>query len=331
VRLPALCPAPRGERHRGPLTLAGRVVVVNTAVMFVASLVLAFGPVTVSYPIRLHELLVLGIGASVTIATNLLLVRRAFAPLERLTAVMRRIDPLAPGVRIDVPGAAWEVAQLTEAFNAMLDRLETERRESARRALRARESERRRLARELHDELGQALTGVLLQIDDATRTMDPSALEAARTSTRESLEDVRRIARDLRPGTLVDLGLSSALRALATRFTSQSGVPVERDIAADVPQLSEDAELVVYRVAQEALTNVARHAGATRVHLALRPAAGGVELVVEDDGGGMPAYVGPQAGGITGMRERALLVGGRLRVLRGEQRGTRVHLEVPAR
>jgi two-component system sensor histidine kinase UhpB len=310
-------------------TLAARVVIVNSAVVLAACLALALGPATVSAPVRPHEVVVLALGVTVTLATNFLLVRRAFAPLERLAAVMRRVDPLTPGVRVDVGPAGREIIDLATAFNDMLDRLETERRDSARRALRARESERRRLARELHDELGQTLTGVLLEIDAASRTAPPGALEDARSAARTSLEDVRRIARDLRPDTLVELGLSSALRALATRFTRQTGVPVERDIAADVPALAEESELVVYRVAQEALTNVARHAGARRVELRLARSGTGAVLIVDDDGAGVPANAGPAARGITGMRERALLVGGRLRVVRRPEGGTRVHLEVP--
>ena len=114
--------------------------------------------------------------------------------------------------------AAKDVRELAEAFNEMLERLETERRDSARRAVGAQEAERRRLARELHDELGQSLTGVLLQIDQAIRTPEAADLEEAREGARRSLEDVRRIARNLRPDTLVELGL----RARSTRWPRAS-------------------------------------------------------------------------------------------------------------
>jgi two-component system, NarL family, sensor histidine kinase UhpB len=257
-------------------------------------------------------------------------VRRAFAPLRRPTSFMRTVDPLAPGTRLQKSGAASEVRELTDAFNDMLERLENERRDSARRAVRAQEAERRRLARELHDELGQSLTGVLLQIDHAIRTPEAAELEDAREGARHALDDVRRIARDLRPDLLVDLGLPSALNALATRLTRQCGVLVDRHLAADLPAIGDDAEVVVYRVAQEALTNVARHADATRVTIGLAYADGVVTLTIDDDGRGVPAYVGPEARGITGMRERALLVHGRLRVGRAPTKGTRVRLEIPA-
>jgi two-component system sensor histidine kinase UhpB len=319
--------ARRSARLR--LSLVWRVLLLNSTVVVVACLALAFGPATVSTPIRARELLVLLAGVVVTLAANLMLVRRAFAPLERLTSLMRRVDPLAPGARLDDSAAAVEVQQLSKAFNDMLERLEDERRESARRAVGAQEAERQRLARELHDELGQSLTGVLLQIDQAIRAPATADLEEARETARRTLEQVRRIARDLRPDTLVELGLISALSALATGFTRQSGVAVERRFDPRLPPLTEDAEVVIYRVAQEALTNIARHAGAHHATLELSCADGAVTLTVDDDGIGVAPNLGSQARGITGMRERALLVRGRLKVTRSPTAGTRVRLEIP--
>src|SRR5688500_2831203 len=147
-------------------SLTWRVLLLNSGVMVVASLTLAVGPATVSTPVRTEELVVLVGGVLATIAANVVLVRHAFAPLERLTALMRRVDPLVPGTRLGVDGGPREVQDLAEAFNDMLERLEIERRDSAARAVRAQEAERRRLARELHDELGQSMTGVLLRIDE---------------------------------------------------------------------------------------------------------------------------------------------------------------------
>jgi two-component system, NarL family, sensor histidine kinase UhpB len=313
------------------MSLAWRVVLLNSAVLLVASLALALGPATVSSPIHPRELLVLLLGVVAAMCTSVVLVQRAFAPLRRLTRLMHTIDPLAPGTRLEAERATGEVQDLADAFNDMLGRLERERRESAHRAVRAQEEERRRVARELHDELGQSLTGVLLQIDQAIRAPGEGDLEQAREGARRSLDDVRRIARDLRPDTLVELGLPSALNALATRFTRQCGVAVDRHLDVDVPALGQDAQVALYRVAQEALTNVARHAGARQVTLELSHDSGAVTLIVDDDGRGVPAYLGAEARGITGMRERALLVHGSLRIGRSPQQGTRVRLVVPAR
>ena len=310
-------------------SLTWRVLLLNSGVMLVASLALAVGPATVSTPVRTEELLVLVGGVLATIAANVVLVRRAFAPLERLTALMRRVDPLVPGTRLGVDGGPHEVQELARAFNDMLERLEIERRDSAARAVRVQEAERRRLARELHDELGQSMTGVLLRIDEAVRNESTADLHEAREDARRSLDDVRRLARDLRPDTLVELGLASALNALATRLTRQTGVAVERRLDPSLPALGDDAETVVYRVAQEALTNVARHAGAGQVTIATEHADGKVTLTVDDDGCGIPARVGQEARGITGMRERALLVNGRLSIGRRPTAGTRVRLEIP--
>jgi two-component system sensor histidine kinase UhpB len=168
-----------------------------------------------------------------------------------------------------------------------------------------------------------------LQIDQAIRTPGAADLEAARETARHSLDQVRRIARDLRPDTLVELGLLSALSALATSFTRQTGVGVDRRLDPELPALADDAEVVLYRVAQEALTNVARHAGAQRVTVELSHAHGLVTLTVDDDGVGVAQHLGHEARGITGMRERALLVHGRLRVSRSPAAGTRVRLEIP--
>jgi two-component system sensor histidine kinase UhpB len=312
-----------------PASLVWRVVLLNSVVVLVASLALALGPATVSSPVHAREALVLLAGVVATLGANVVLVRRAFGSLENLTRLMHKVDPLVPGRRLDVESAtAREIHELADAFNAMLQRLEDERRESARRALRAQEAERRRVARELHDELGQTMTGVLLRIDEAIRSPEDADLEEAREDARRSLDDVRRIARDLRPDTLEELGLHSALNGLAMRFARQTGLSVERRLE-DLPPLGEDAEIVVYRVTQEALTNIARHAGAERVAIALGSNRDAVTLTVDDDGRGVPPHVGREARGITGMRERALLVHGRLTVGRSPLGGTRVTLRIP--
>ena len=207
----------------------------------------------------------------------------------------------------------------------MLDRLETERRESGRRAQHAQEAERSRIARGLHDEVGQVLTGVLLQLEGEGRDED------AKAAVRQALEEVRRIAQELRPEMLEHLGLVSALTELSRRFADQSGLQIERRFADDLPPLSDDAELAVYRVAQESLTNVARHARASRVEVVLEAGAESVVLRVVDDGRGIDESATANGqGGLRGMREQAVLVGGALAVKPARQGGVEVRLEVPA-
>jgi two-component system sensor histidine kinase UhpB len=216
-------------------------------------------------------------------------------------------------------------------FNTMLERLEAERATSAGRALTAQEDERRRIAQELHDEVGQSLTAVLLELkrvgDHAPEEVRAELREVQET-TRNSLDEIRRIARRLRPGVLHELGLTSALRSLATEYSTR-GVSVRARIEPDLPDLAEDAELVVYRIAQEGLTNTARHARAEQVDLTLRRTPGGVELLVRDDGRGLRDA--PEGAGIRGMRERALLAGAELTVGSSPAGGTEVRLRLPAR
>jgi two-component system sensor histidine kinase UhpB len=313
----------------GRVSLPWRVFVGNSLVLGVAIVLLAATPVRVRVPSALDEAIVLVGGITAILLTNLVLLRRAFAPLNRLTALMRNVEPLDPGRRIPVYGDDEEVVELTRAFNDMLDRLEAERRDSARRSLEAQEGERRRVAQELHDEVGQTLTAIVLHLDRLARRVPPelrTELEDTRESARDSLADVRRIAQRLRPETLEDLGLPSALQALCDRVSEQAGLRVRTRLDPSPGELAADVELVVYRVAQEALTNVLRHAGAAEVMVRLSCQDGGLGLSVADDGIG----IGEQAdgGGLQGMRERALLVGGHLSVRDGD-RGTEVSLRVP--
>jgi len=275
-------------------------------------------------------------GADVVIAlvlmltANLVLLRQTLRPIERLADRMRVVDLLRPGQRLAERGSV-EVVALVRVFNQMLGRLETERRESGQRALRAQESERARIARGLHDEVGQVLTGVLLQLDSLAGTADKRAVDETKHAVRGALEEVRRISQELRPELLEHLGLVSALTELSRTFSTQSGINVDRRLATKLPALSDEAELAVYRVAQESLTNVARHAQASHVDLTLEPGAGSVILRVIDDGRGLSENVASNGhGGLRGMRERALLVGGALAVKRGSAGGVEVRLEVPA-
>jgi len=304
------------------LPLLWRVFAINAALLVIATLLLALTPVTIHARIAIVEGLDLGVALVVMLAANLVLLRHTLRPIERLVERMRKIDLLQPGQRIPEQGGV-EVAELTRAFNEMLERLETERRESSQRALRAQEAERRRIASGLHDEVGQVLTGVLLRLDDVE----------TKEAVRQALEEVRRIARELRPEMLEQLGLVSALTELSRKFADSSGIRVERRFATNLPALSDDSELAVYRVAQESLTNIARHADASRVEIALQPGPDSVVLRVVDDGQGLPSpdpFALNGHGGLRGMRERAMLVGGALAVKQSGQGGVEVRLEVPA-
>jgi two-component system sensor histidine kinase UhpB len=317
------------------VALYRRVVAINTGLLVVAALVLAFSPATVSRHMPVEEWIVLALGTALAVVVNVLLLRLVFEPLQRLQTIMRRIDPHAPGRRVGIDDShVEEVAGVARAFNDMLDRLESERAASGRRALAAQEAERRRVARELHDEVGQLLTSVVLQLEGVSRMAPPplrTHLVDVQETAREGVEAVREIARGLRPPALDEFGLRAALVALAEGFMERTGLCVRHDIAGRLPGLDGDAELAIYRVAQEALTNAARHASASVVELSLAQCNGTIRLSVCDDGAGITAdRLNDGGGGLAGMRERALLIGGCVHVGVGYAGGTEVVLEVPA-
>jgi two-component system, NarL family, sensor histidine kinase UhpB len=315
------------------LPLLWRIFAVNAALLVVAGLLLALARGRIHESFAFLEGVDVAIILVVMLGANFVLLRHILGPIERLVERMRSVDLLRPDQRLAERGGA-EVAELVAVFNEMLERLETERRVSGQQALRAQESERARVSRSLHDEVGQVLTGVLLQLDSLSGSRDPEqrrTIEETKRAVRQALEEVRRIARELRPEMLEHLGLVSALTELSRRFTDQSGIPVERRFADPLPPLSDEAELAVYRVAQESLTNVARHADASRVELGLEPGANSVVLRVVDDGRGIAeAHALNRNGGLRGMRERALLVSGALAVKPARDGGVEVRLEVPA-
>jgi two-component system sensor histidine kinase UhpB len=320
-------------RRSRPLSLLWLVFLANGSVLVIALLLLTFSPIEIDAPIKTGQFALLLAGFVVLVALNLVLLRRVLAPLLQLTDLMSSVDPDQPGRRLSgVDLRSAEGQALALAFNSMLDRLESARREAARTALAAQEAERLRVARELHDEIGQTLTAVTIQAERAAEA-DPdhaaAALRQVADAVRDSLDEVRRIARELRPEALDDLGLVNALIALCTRIGAQDGPVVKRELQGKLPALSPDVELVVYRIAQESLTNALRHSGARSVTLSLAADAETLTLAVTDDGKGMPPRVPSGTAGISGMRERALLVGGRLSIKSRPDEGTEVRLSIP--
>jgi two-component system, NarL family, sensor histidine kinase UhpB len=310
-------------------SLFWRVFAVNAGLLGAVAALLLFSPVEIDAPIRPTQALIVIGGLVVGVIANALLLRRAVEPLERLAQRMETVDLLRPGQRLPVDRGD-EIGRVLAAFNRMVERLERERQQSGRRVLAAQEAERVGIARDLHDEVGQLLTGALLQLNSIAES--PPAhheeLDEARQAVRRALDEVRRISSELRPEMLEHLGLVSALTELSTTFTRVSGVEVEREFDRSLPKLAPDTELAVYRIAQESLTNVARHAQAKRVTLALARGHDSVVLRVVDDGRGFNA-VPEEHGGLRSMRERALLVNGALAIKDGRQGGVEVRLEVP--
>ena len=312
-------------------SLFWRLFLPNAVVLAGATAALSLSPATLPFPNSLDKALVIVGGLALLLVVNLLLMRRAWRPLARLNRLMHDVDPLAPGKRIPVYGGGTEVVELTGSFNRMLDRIESERLDYGRRMLAAQEDERRRVARDLHDEIGQTLTALMLQLGSASRDAPPEVRERVVDATemaRTTVESLRRIVSELRPEALDDLGLASALATLADQVAERAQLDIELDVEPTLPVLTPEEELVIYRVAQESLTNVLKHARAATVSVGLHAAGGGVSLVVRDDGVGLNGTRGG-GNGIRGMRERAMLVGAVLEVTNGEQRGTEVRLRIP--
>jgi two-component system, NarL family, sensor histidine kinase UhpB len=285
--------------------------------------------------VTLAVIVVLAIAVAV-LATGLIRHRRRFTPLERLIEEMEKVDLSRPGpllpASIDGVGETEEVERIELAFLRMMRRLEAERRRAGSAALQAQEQERARVARDLHDEVNQSLTGLLLRLEAAREDAPPElAGELAETKAlaNQAMTELLSLARQLRPTALDDLGLAAAIAGQVEQL-GRGEISVEFGAEGDFSDLDDDAQLVVYRVAQEALSNAARHSGAARIEVRLRrPEGGGVALEVADDGRGF-AFAESESGlGIGGMRERALLVGGELTIESRPGRGTTVRLTVP--
>ena len=267
---------------------------------------------------------------------NMLLLRRQFSPLETLIARLEEIDPAQPTAQFVVPRTTIdEVERLAITFRRLLRRIEDERRRSGRLVLRAQEEERRRLARDLHDEVNQALTAILLRLQALSSSAPPELddeINELKTLVNQAMEELLRLARQLRPASLDDLGLIAAIEGQLARFSEQSGIQSSFNHEGAPEALTEDQQTVIYRVVQEALSNTAQHSGATYVDFDLRVfPSHGVELRVRDNGRGFDPAAGSDGRsiGLAGMAERARLVGGELSVSSSPGSGTRVRLYIP--
>jgi two-component system sensor histidine kinase UhpB len=282
-----------------------------------------------------EEGVVLVVAVVLVVLLNLAALRKVMRPIQRLTALARNVDltgPMPPVEDVAVLNPNSEAGELARTLGEMLLRLQAERRDATGRVLAGQEAERLRIAQELHDQVGQELTAALLLLSrletQAPEDVRPAVVEV-QGSVRASLEDVRRIAIELRPEALEDLGLESALAVLCDRFAQRSGLDVSFCVAETLPDLSPETELVIYRVAQEALTNIARHSGSSRAELSLLPEGSQIVLTVRDQGKGLGGGQAPGSG-MRGMRERAGLIRADLEIRNASPGpGAEVRLRVP--
>lgn len=282
------------------------------------------------------------LGLLLSVATNYVVLRAAFRPLTALGRVAAAVRAGDLSARADpVAGGDPQVAHLAEALDRTLDQLERDRaelRSLASQVIRAQEEERKRVSRELHDDTAQLLFAQLLRVTAFKASPNDDVRSAAaelEESTVEALEGVRRLALELRPPALDDLGLAAALADLAQRFGEQLAIPVEFQARGMRGRLPADVELVLYRVAQEALTNMAKHGQARVVSVDLDRTATDVALSVHDNGRGfdpqaVTAKAADSAGlGLFGMAERVALVGGEVTIWSTPGHGTEVFAFIP--
>lgn len=272
--------------------------------------------------------LVLGFAVATTVAVNVFLLSRRFRPLEQVAQRMEEAD-LNERTTLEPIDGPEEVQRLDRSFRAMLDRLEAERRHSASAALEAQERERTRVAMELHDEVNQALTALVLRIE-AIKTKAPPELADELSGTREvaarAMEELLSLARQLRPTALDDLGIKAALAGLVEEIDRQSEIVARFELEGTLDSITDEVALVTYRVAQEALSNAVRHASASHIRVRVIRDGTALELRVTDDGAGFDLDGVARRLGLEGMRERARLIGGRLELESHAGLGTRVRL-----
>ncbi len=273
------------------------------------------------------QFVVLATAISGSMLVNGWVLRRRFRSLEQLIDTMEQVNLSSDGLSAhDSPADSAEVARLTRAFNRMLLRLREERRLAGQAVLHAQEEERRRIAQDLHDEVNQALTAILLRLEATLQDAPPDLrheLNETKRLANQAMDELLQLARQLRPTALDDHGLIPALHTQVRDFGERTGIEADFHRRGAMPPLSGDQQLVIYRVAQESLSNVAQHSGAEKVHVELS-FVGRTVLRVRDDGCGFQT-ARPGGLGLSGMKERALLVGGQLAIHSGRG-GTTVEL-----
>jgi two-component system sensor histidine kinase UhpB len=322
------------KTRRDSNSLAGQVIAANVlmvvATVFAAS---AMSHLSLKIEDQRVQFGLLGLAIVLVLLVNMLMLRRRFSPLDRLIQRVEAIDPADPG-EFDAPDdseGAEEVDRLAASFRRMLRRIDEERRRSGRLVLRAQEEERRRLARDLHDEVNQSLTAILLRLE-ALNQWAPAGVDKElgelKRLVNQAMDELLTLARQLRPSALDDHGLTSAIVGQVRRFSSQTGIKADVKTSGGPIELESDQEIAVYRFAQEALSNVVQHAHASHVEVDLSSGGHGVELRVQDDGRGFDPDGDHDGIGLSGIAERARLVGAHFDIESRPGRGTSLTLQV---
>ena len=316
-----------------------KILIANVAVLALVTLacsVLAHRPGAANGG-QLGLLLVAGVAASALV--NALILRVALRPLTNLELTAKLVQAGDLSARVErSPVADRNLDRLAITFNAMLDSGEGYRRhlrDMAARALNATEEERKRISRELHDGTAQTMAALLVRLRVARTTTDAAArdalLERLGADISAATEEIRHIAQNLRPPALDMLGLAPAIESYARTLAEASDLEIHTDISPIEGLLAPEAELALYRIMQEALSNVARHAGAHTAQICLRVGGRNVVASVEDDGRGFSVEEAMHSGGLGlfGMQERGAYVGAAVNIDSRTGHGTRVQVTIP--
>lgn len=280
-------------------------------------------------------------GLALSVLINYVLVRLAFRPLDDVSEAMKAIRAGHRGIRVPEVTDDPQMEELSKSLNSMLNSLDTQRKRAAASVIKAQEEERKRIARELHDETSQSLTSLIIGIrmvqevvPDELNEMQ-ERLRSINDQAHETLNEVHNMAIRLRPSVLDDLGLSAALRSYIKEFSENTGIKVDLQLLTMNQRLTPELETVLYRVVQEALTNIARHSSADRSQVTLRRKENSILGIIEDNGRGFDpqlVMMSEEHGrglGLHGMKERIELVGGSLEFESRPSEGTTIMMEVP--
>ena len=312
----------------GQLTAANVVLVMLT--LLAASLATFFDLTEAEQRLQFAILALLMI---LMLCVNLWMLQKRFAPLEHLIDQVEAIDPTDPASFDPGREPAEEIERLARSFKRILQRVTDERRRSSQQVLRAQERERSRLASDLHDEVNQALTAILLRLEALGQDVPPemkSDVAELKRLVNQAMEELLNLARQLRPTALDDHGLVPAIDAQLKRFAERTGTEVKLDAQGEFASLGEDEQTAVYRIVQEALTNVGRHSGAKSVEVQLARGGYGTVLLIRDDGEGFDLSSSARRGlGLEGMAERARVVGGELDLRSAPGSGTSLTMRLP--
>ena len=287
----------------------------------------------------IYLIIFVAFGWLVSVALNFVVLQIAFRPLVDLTKVMNRVQGGERSVRAPLTGVDPESDQLAGTLNMMLEAIDDANKMRATQIINAQEQERKRIARELHDETSQVLTSLLISLavlEETTTTPEGrERIAETRTLAHQTLRAIRNLSIDLRPSALDDLGLLPALRWYVKEYQQKSSIQVDFQATGFKDRLPPEMETAMYRIVQESLTNVAKHAQAHHVTINLREAADAVYATITDDGRGfdieeLQKTTDRDRGlGLVGMQERALLLNGTLTINSRPHGGTTVHVAIP--